>query len=408
MTSPTSRPTSRGATAGRGSSAPRGGRRSGGWPRGDAVLARIPLRTLHITGGQAEAARLAEWRGLSRLHGLRLRHADPTEAAWEVTRSPHLGGLRSLLVGRPSWSGTDIAHLASASFAGSLRTLHFDGCNSFVAAAKSLARADLPSLRRIGWWEYDLNDSCLLALSRWPRLASIESFELGISRLGGRGLLALADSPHPLRPRSLLVGAADLARPPCRGPFLSRVEDLCLGPNLGPGDVAALVDAPGHGLLWRLHIRSRDVGDQGAAALAGWPRLRRLVDLDLAECGLGDEGLIALARSSTLGPVRKLGLMCNQFTPRGIGELASSRLMRTVTDLSLYYCGLDTACMELLASAEMPHLRYLSLSDSKADATPLLRASWLDQLRILSIYRKQGPRPVMRALRGRLGDRLKM
>jgi hypothetical protein len=71
--------------------------------------------------------------------------------------------------------------------------------------------------------------------------------------------------------------------------------------------------AEGRGLdgLVKLTLFGNPLGDQAALAFARSPRSARLRELSLANCGLGEEGLRALARSDHLAGLCSLGVYNN-------------------------------------------------------------------------------------------------
>ena len=75
--------------------------------------------------------------------------------------------------------------------------------------------------------------------------------------------------------------------------------------------MAALTRAPAPAGLRRLGLSWNGIGDEGAAALAGWPGLAKVIDLRLVQNGLTSAGLRALLASPYLRELRWLFRLCS-------------------------------------------------------------------------------------------------
>jgi uncharacterized protein (TIGR02996 family) len=78
--------------------------------------------------------------------------------------------------------------------------------------------------------------------------------------------------------------------------------------------------------LTDLTIRSQQFGDQICAEIARSGVLRRLKRLDLRNCGISDDGAIALARSPDLAHLDVLDVGGNRITPIGVSRLQEAEI----------------------------------------------------------------------------------
>ena len=88
-------------------------------------------------------------------------------------------------------------------------------------------------------------------------------------------------------------------------------------------------------LSWLLDLTNRRIGDAGAVALAGCPRLANLSTLILSGCDVGDEGLEALTASPHLANLTRLDLWDNRIGDRGIVALAGCPYLENLQFLDL-------------------------------------------------------------------------
>lgn len=91
--------------------------------------------------------------------------------------------------------------------------------------------------------------------------------------------------------------------------------DTCLA------DLAPLLAGEGFESLSSLGLRNSSITDQIASGLAAAPLLARLKVLDLSLGTLGDEGALALLKSSRLSGLRKLDLHCHFMTDNVVAQL---------------------------------------------------------------------------------------
>jgi uncharacterized protein (TIGR02996 family) len=149
-----------------------------------------------------------------------------------------------------------------------------------------------------------------------------------------------------------LTGAGPHAARLAQCPALAEVRgldftDYYVDPLDGAG-MAELARSPYLGRLCELDLYSNNLGNRGVAALAtaGW--FSQLTFLNLSGNGLSGAGLSALASA----PASRLRSLCannNAFQPAGIMNLASSSLMRNLSNLYLIACELGDEGAEALA-----------------------------------------------------------
>ncbi len=228
---------------------------------------------------------------LSNLWKLDLGYTDVRDdGARALARSPHL---------RPTWFrlGTQqglsegaFVEMLNSPFASRLRQFnlwHVPGWGP-----EAVASAPLGELRLLNLSSNQAGDAGVKALTRSKYLTQLVTLDLGYSHLTDAALEALAAWPG-----------------------LVSVQSLNLGDNKS-------VTARGVGALLKssyfkpsyLGLRYTAVDDSGARALAAWPGLANLIDLDLSYACLDDPGLVALTDSPHWRDIRYLKLNGNRLT----------------------------------------------------------------------------------------------
>jgi hypothetical protein len=185
-----------------------------------------------------------------------------------------------------------------------LRSFHFGApqdAPSFIlppAGWRDLVSDAAPRLRGFGACNVAIDPDAVAELvgREWPHL---EALDLSDNPIGDAGLSLLAASAWIKRVRSLDV---------------SRCQ-------LGATSITALVaaDAP----LGSLNLSGNPVAD-GAAQLLGSAATTSLETLNLADTGLTDAGLLALAAAPSIGALRSLDVSRNAVTGTGIEALIKS------------------------------------------------------------------------------------
>jgi hypothetical protein len=124
--------------------------------------------------------------------------------------------------------------------------------------------------------------------------------------------------------------------------------------------------------------RCRQIGDDGAMALAASPGLASVAVLRLSECGIGPAGARALAESPYLKGLRYLELSGNRVGEEGALDLASSPHLRNLSLLGLASPPLSAAAVEALAGSPcLPNLALLLVTGGAGDYRSLIGdAAW--------------------------------
>jgi len=235
-------------------------------------LTRLTGLYLHLDGTAVEACGvLAEAASLATLRELDLAGYLGPDGLGDLSRSPHLLGLREL-----GLHGTGLGDSGMQVLAGS--------------RWRSMRGVDL-SMNQVG-------DGGARALASWAGLATVRNLQIRHNAIGPAGVAALATSP-----------------------YLSRLEELHLANNpVGHGGVSALVaaDLP---RLRELNLWHCEVGDDGVRRIADSPSSARLTKLTLANNAISDEGAQALLRSPHLGGITRLEILGNALSARVIDAL---------------------------------------------------------------------------------------
>jgi hypothetical protein len=110
-------------------------------------------------------------------------------------------------------------------------------------------------------------------------------------------------------------------------PNLGSLRDLTVAAHITDPGVRMLAAAPGSSRLRRLDLsRNRQLGVEGAKALAASEHLTQLRQLDLRETRIGPHGALALAHSSRLRTLRLLLVGTESCRwDRAVGEALEQR-----------------------------------------------------------------------------------
>jgi uncharacterized protein (TIGR02996 family) len=339
------------------------------------------------------------------------------EAVAYLVRSPHLVNLRELNLARndlfagglevledEGWEmrleALDLSHnrigdrgarrLAESEVCNELVRLTLTGCEVGPEGADALARADwFGALRAL-----DLNDN---DIGPGVRAVAAAGTNLGELRLRGNdlasaGARALAGSAALAELLVLDVAANGLGSEGVRligaSPHLRRLAVLDVGYNGMPKE-AGLVEAAMQALTARaptlrsLRLDGNTLSTPGIVGLvtgAEWPVLG---ELTLRGCGLHRPALAYLAQDGRLPALTRLGLGTNRFDANALGGLLPAAFAAGLThlDLSNNLVGNDGA--RLLAKADLPGLRWLSIENNnvrRPGLTALVRSGTLPRL----------------------------
>jgi uncharacterized protein (TIGR02996 family) len=239
------------------------------------------------------------------LRGLNIRSNHVGDGAVEVVaRSPILSRLAALGFGGGRTSATALAALAASPLAQRLTCLGFWRHGQAVGRRVGEVIAGFPCLEEIDLHQQEIGDEGAMSLAESPNMTGLKRLRLVWNRLRG-GAVALLTSPHLIQLEELDLSANDLGGGwvdafVAAGP--RRLRKLVLNSARFDAEaIARLAEAPGLEGVRELCLRwNGRIGDQGVIALARSSRLRRQRKLDLRDCGIGDEGVSALADSPLL------------------------------------------------------------------------------------------------------------
>jgi uncharacterized protein (TIGR02996 family) len=322
------------------------------------------------------------------------------EAVRAVLTSPAFARLETV-----SFAGSALGARAFAVAAGKMRLRDADLSQCVIGDAGLTALAALPQfsgVSRLDLRSCDLGAKGLTALARSPAAASLRELNLADNPLRAHGLdnFAQARWPelHTLNLANCGLGA-DAVKALSATSGVKRLIDLDLsGNDIGAGGAIAITKAAWANSLVRLNLaRCRCAA---GAVLAASPRLREVQQLDLTDNPLnpagvaalmegdwreltdlqlsgtfaGDLGVQAITRSAVLPRLVTLSLAVGGLTPAGLELLLGVRgpdgravrrdgapLKLVQLDLS-YNPALGDEAVDLLAAAELPALRFLTIN----------------------------------------------
>lgn len=392
--------------------------------RGLRNLTRLTVRDESTFYGDEAVVRsdgveaLADSHVFANLEALDLSGNDiDDEAVAHLVRSPHLVNLRELNLARndlfagglevlddEGWEvrpeALDLSHnrigdrgarrLAESEVCNELVRLTLSGCEIGPEGADALARADwFGALRAL-----DLNDN---DIGPGVRAIAAAGASLGELRLRGNdlasaGARALAGSAALAELRVLDVAANGLGSEGVRligaSPHLRRLAVLDAGYNGMPKE-AALVEAAMQALtalaptLRGLRLDGNTLSTPGIVGLvtgAEWPVLGAL---ELRGCGLHRPALAYLAQDGRFPALTRLGLGTNRFDANALGGLLPAAFAAGLTHLDLANNFLGNDGARMLAKADLPRLRWLSIENNtvrRPGLTALLRSETLPRL----------------------------
>jgi uncharacterized protein (TIGR02996 family) len=291
----------------------------------------------------------------------------------ELFRSPHWGAFEHLnMTAGHRLGGDGLAALAASKFAPTLRELSLGYHGVTDRGAEALAAGDFRALRKLELgWDGTITTKGIVAIAAvdWPSLE-----ELGAWKLTDEGLKALAASAGFARLTKFTAGGDELTPEGIRAlvasaRFLQLTALELSGRQLTDDAARALVEAPtrptglthlnlsntaltaggvallaNSGLLagvHELHLRQLNLGPELGRALAEGRRLASVTTLALHGNRLGDDGLLALARSDGLPNLKKLLIGAADCTDACFDELAAAPLVKRLEVLSLSFSGRD-------------------------------------------------------------------
>jgi uncharacterized protein (TIGR02996 family) len=272
------------------------------------LLSRLAALTVHaqhtgepLARAVAHSEHLA---GLKRLALTRNRFAD--DAAEQLARSPHLANLEELDLSENEIGETGARAVAASPHFAKLRRLELRNNRLGPAGAEALAGSDrLAALHRLGLSDNDVGLPRLLTLGRAHDLLRVPVLDLAANGLSAPGLQAV------------------LTRPPGAETGV-RLAELDLSHN-------------------------PDLGDAGARLVASCAHLAQLTVLRLNECGLGADGVRALANSQSLTRVVELELENNpQIDDSALRPFLDTRFWSALRKLTVPRIGVSLLMRQAL------------------------------------------------------------
>jgi uncharacterized protein (TIGR02996 family) len=203
-----------------------------------------------------------------------------------------------------------------------------------------------------------LADSEVVGLAGLSSLSDLTGLNLCSVELGTPGCSALAHSPH-------LGRLCELALPTC---------------GLAAPQLRALLTTAFAPPLVALSLEGNEITPQAARILAGWPTLATVSKLTLDRNPLGDDGLAALARSPYLGSLRDLRLQQCGLTTTGLKALAGASLGQLQSLDLCFNDGIGDA--GLLAVARSSSLSALCRLWHGRDHSSRIRARTIKELNV--------------------------
>jgi uncharacterized protein (TIGR02996 family) len=246
--------------------------------------------------------------GLPRLRRLELIYFAESPSLSALLASPHLAGLRGLMLdfyrpipGTKAMSAAGMRALAQCEALSGLRELNLSGWALNPFRLRELARSrHFSGLRELDLSDTGFDDDMARELAASRHLRNLRMIDLQRNSLGAEGIAALANSP-----------------------VLRTVTSLVLYNN-------------------------ESIGDDGTAALAASQNLGELRDLCLVSCGLGLRGVRELAASPNLPNLRSLDIQGTRFGKKGAKALLESPYLSRIRSLSLHDCGIRKSMTEAL------------------------------------------------------------
>jgi uncharacterized protein (TIGR02996 family) len=284
-----------------------------------------------------------------------------------ILSSPHLRGMRTLLLGETGLERNSIGSLSNPALAGlvdldlsgnfllnrirlltdtpfpfRLEALHLEDCSLTTEDAELLlAWSGLGTVQRLTLSNNPFRVTVAGRLARSPHTEQLQQLRMANAGVRVRGAQALASSD-----RLLQLTALDLS-----------------GNYLGISGIRALVGAQGVQRLAELRLDGNAIGPQGAEMLARWSGLDGVRELSLIDNNLGDEGVEALLRSRHLGQVRRLRLDWNNLGNASCQSLAECSHLGELRELSISWnSGIKDAGVRALRNTRyLPHLRVIDV-----------------------------------------------
>lgn len=269
-------------------------------------------------------------------------------------------------------SGGELLRLFQASELEGLRSIDL-GSNG--ASVKQWAQiAALPTRRSLRHLAIRRADSQIARALTGPCFGALGHLDLRDGQLGPADLALLLEAPSLAH-----LARLDLARNPIEDAGLALLAgSRCLSGELERTKVtdAGMVHLGRSERLAALAVLALDdnrIGAPGVASLMASADLENLRALGLARCRIGPEGAQAIATAPRLRLLRRLRLGHGRIGAHGLEALAGAGWFGELEDLELSYCDLDDAALSALVRLRSSRLRRLDLGSAAITARGLER-----------------------------------
>lgn len=272
-----------------------------------------------------------------------------------LAKSPHIRGLRSLVISRAGFGLDGMRALAAWPGLRTVTHLQLDGCFNGPDPVEALtASANLGPLARLSLSGSEIEERGAAALGRCDRLRSLRELVLDGCSLDDQGLAALFgggvfagvrhldlrncslwekgaavlagtafDELHTLNLNDTWVRANALTSL-AAAPWWRTVQSLDLGGNKFDDAGAVVLAGSRLDSIRHLCLTLNCIDDEGAIVLASAPWLRGLRTLDLSHTDIRDAGAIALANCPAVANLDELRIDSNPFGVAGVRAVLDS------------------------------------------------------------------------------------
>jgi uncharacterized protein (TIGR02996 family) len=261
-----------------------------------------------------------------------------TTAQWLIAASAGLARtpLRELRLQSADGYADELARLPVLSRVVSLDLTN----NSFPTVERILAEAPLAALRRLTARNIRMWPEGLQSLARSPVVARLQRLNLSGNPVSDAGMETLATN-------AAFAGLTEL---------VARADEQYPADCVHANGAAALAQSRVLTRLRLLDLGGHYIGDAGLSSLVRSPNVSELAELDVPENEIGDigeSGIEALVESPHLGRLKRLNLVGNRISTLAARALAGWPRLRDGVRVDLRGCEMDdydSAASELLAS----------------------------------------------------------
>ncbi len=306
--------------------------------------------------------RVSSWLPIQRRLPVRALSPGERPPAW-VALACHLD------LSTTTYSDAFLHELVTSSIARNLRSLSYaaarapEGLLGWIVGSEHLGALESLSLQSLR------GEGVAQAMEALGEMR-LGSLSLRWCDVGDHGLRAFIRCASPIL-HALDLSACgigdDAARDLARSPTSRSITSLTLSDNrLASSCLVELARQPGAPLR-KLDLQGNPIGDEGVVALARSGRLDGVNHLGLSACGVGDGALLALVESGALREVRTLEMRRDAVTDVGALALAEAEVPE-LRDLYLEANAIGArGALALLRSPNMPALSSLDMSENDCE-----------------------------------------